>query len=74
MKIFPAVEREKILKDELNRIIEVIKRYYEPEKIIVFGSLISGMVHEWSDIDILRRDIHVSAFSDVVCASHKRRS
>ncbi|MCF6149873.1 MAG: nucleotidyltransferase domain-containing protein [Candidatus Kuenenia sp.] len=53
MKTFPVAEREKLLNDELNRIIEIIKRYYEPEKIIVFGSLVNGMVHEWSDIDIL---------------------
>jgi predicted nucleotidyltransferase len=53
MKIFTITERKKLLDEELNRIIEVIKRDYEPERIILFGSLVDGRVHEWSDIDLL---------------------
>lgn len=49
-----AIEnREKILREELNRILKVIIEEYKPEKIILFGSLVSGELHEWSDIDLL---------------------
>ena len=53
MKLFTITERKRLLEEELNRIVEVIKRDYEPEKIILFGSLADGNVHEWSDIDLL---------------------
>ncbi len=53
MKLFTITERKKLLDEELNRIIEVIKRDYEPERVILFGSLADGRVHEWSDIDLL---------------------
>lgn len=53
MKLFTITERKKLLEEELNRIVEVIRRDYEPEKIILFGSLVDGNIHEWSDIDLL---------------------
>jgi len=53
VKIFTIEERERALKDELERIVEIIREEYKPEKIILFGSLAEGKVHEWSDIDIL---------------------
>lgn len=53
MKLITIREREKSLKDELERIVEVIKIAYVPEKIILFGSLATEHVHEWSDIDLL---------------------
>lgn len=53
MHLFTIPERKKALEEELDRITEVIKRDYQPEKIILFGSLASGKVHEWSDIDLL---------------------
>jgi len=53
MKLFTVEERRKSLQDELVRIIEVIKAEYRPEKIILFGSLAGGEMHEWSDIDLL---------------------
>ncbi len=53
MKLFTITERKRLLEEELNRIVEVIKIDYEPEKIILFGSLADGNVHEWSDIDLL---------------------
>ena len=55
MKLFTLKEREGLLKDELRRIIEVIKREYDPEKIILFGSMAVNNVREWSDIDLLIR-------------------
>lgn len=53
MKLLSVNEREKILKDELSRIIDIIKNEYRPDKIILFGSLASGGIHEWSDVDLL---------------------
>lgn len=53
MKLFTSSEREKLLEEELNRILEIIKREYAPERIILFGSLVDGKVHEWSDLDLL---------------------
>jgi len=53
MKLFTIEEREKLLKEELDRMIEVIKQEYDPEKVILFGSLAAKKVHEWSDIDLL---------------------
>lgn len=45
-------DREKILNRELTRIVEKLKRDYQPEKIILFGSLAQGDVKEGSDIDL----------------------
>ena len=39
--------------EELSRIVEVIKEEYDPERIIVFGSMAGKNIHEWSDIDLL---------------------
>lgn len=53
MKLVTAQEREKSLRSELARIVEVIRAEYAPEKIVLFGSLAAEHVHEWSDIDLL---------------------
>jgi len=53
MKLFTVEQRKKLLEDETSRIIEILKKNYEPEKIILFGSLAGGDMHEWSDIDLL---------------------
>jgi predicted nucleotidyltransferase len=53
MKLGTIQDREKSLKEELGRIVTVIQSEYDPDKIILFGSLVSEAVHEWSDIDLL---------------------
>lgn len=53
MKLSTIEEREKLLKDELIRIVGVIQNEYDPERIILFGSMAVKKVHEWSDIDLL---------------------
>lgn len=53
MKFFTVEERKKLLVEELSRIVEVIKEEYDPERIIVFGSMAGNNIHEWSDIDLL---------------------
>lgn len=46
-------ERKHILNEEIKRIAELVIREYSPEKIILFGSLVAGNLHEWSDIDLV---------------------
>jgi predicted nucleotidyltransferase len=53
VKLGTVQDREKSLKEELNRIVAVIQNEYDPEKIVLFGSLAAEAVHEWSDIDLL---------------------
>lgn len=44
--------RNEILKNELLRIVDIIKTKDHPLKIILFGSLAGNNTHEWSDIDL----------------------
>ncbi|MBS3976482.1 MAG: nucleotidyltransferase domain-containing protein [Syntrophomonadaceae bacterium] len=53
MQLFTIDQRKKLLEKELSRIVEILWRDYEPERIILFGSMTEGDVHEWSDIDLL---------------------
>lgn len=45
--------RAKALQTELERILPIIVSEYEPAKVIVFGSVATGEVGEWSDIDMV---------------------
>jgi predicted nucleotidyltransferase len=46
-------QRGLLLERELNRMMEILIRDYQPEKIIVFGSAAQGEFHPWSDLDIV---------------------
>ena len=46
-------QRKQALEKELDRIVAILIEKYKPEKIILFGSLATGRIHEWSDIDLL---------------------
>ncbi len=46
-------QRKEALEEELRGIVGILVEKYQPEKIILFGSLASGRIHEWSDIDLL---------------------
>ena len=46
------MDRKTQLEQELKRVTEIIVREYQPERVILFGSLAQGKVHEWSDIDL----------------------
>jgi len=48
-----TVTQRKTLEKELHEIVATLAAKYEPEKIILFGSLATGGLHEWSDIDLL---------------------
>ena len=47
------IERKTKLEQELQRIVATLLRVYQPQKIILFGSLASGRTHTWSDIDLV---------------------
>ncbi len=48
-----ASEREQLLNQELDRYLALLIEHDEPERIIVFGSLATGDIHSWSDIDLV---------------------
>lgn len=41
------------LNNELSRILDILVNNYNPQKIILFGSLVNGQVHDFSDIDLI---------------------
>jgi predicted nucleotidyltransferase len=45
--------RKMLLKEEIERFVTILKQNYTPDKIILFGSLSSGNIRDWSDIDII---------------------
>lgn len=45
-------KRHTELLNSLDTILDKLVNEYRSEKIILFGSLVSGDVHEWSDIDL----------------------
>ena len=48
-----VMQRKEALEKELHGIVATLVEKYKPEKIILFGSLATGKMHEWSDIDLL---------------------
>ena len=48
-----VTQRKEALEKELHRIVATLIEKYQPEKVILFGSLATGRIHEWSDIDLL---------------------
>ncbi len=48
----PDLLQRRRIEDNLRRIVQDIKKYYAPEKIIVFGSAAAGRVGPYSDIDM----------------------
>jgi len=45
--------RKKLLNQELKRYIRLLTKHGSPEKLILFGTLAQGELHEWSDIDLV---------------------
>jgi len=45
-------ERYNKLNEALDQILHALKTKYEPEKVILFGSMATGNVGEWSDLDL----------------------
>jgi len=47
------LERKAKLEVELQRIVGTLLKDYSPERIILFGSLVTGRTNTWSDIDLV---------------------
>ena len=48
-----SAERKRLLDQEMNRCVRLLTEHGSPEKVILFGTLAKGSVHEWSDIDLV---------------------
>ena len=48
-----ATQRQVLLEGELERYVHILEKEEHPEKVIVFGSVATGDVNEWSDIDLV---------------------
>lgn len=48
-----SAARKKLLDQELTRYVRLLTEHGVPEKVILFGTLAGGQVHEWSDIDLV---------------------
>ena len=49
----PCLDQEERLKENLIKVVADIKKYYQPEKIILFGSAAGGTIGPNSDLDIV---------------------
>ena len=48
-----TVARERLLRQELARFIDIVTQQMQPERVILFGSFAAGQVSEWSDLDLV---------------------
>jgi predicted nucleotidyltransferase len=52
MKDIQKINNKLSLNRELSRVVQRLVRSYKPERIILFGSMVSGHIGRWSDIDL----------------------
>lgn len=52
MLSIPSLKRRREIQKNLDRVVADLKKYYDPQKIILFGSAATGNVGPWSDIDL----------------------
>ena len=45
--------RRAILDAELAQFLPLLQEYHQPEKVLLFGSLASDQVRDWSDLDLV---------------------
>ncbi len=48
-----TVDRKTLLENELFRYVNLLRKQKNLDKILIFGSLATGDVHAWSDIDLV---------------------
>ena len=48
-----ALERKQLLEQELKRYLSLLTNHDQPDRVILFGSLVTGHVHPDSDIDLV---------------------
>ncbi|NJM66638.1 MAG: nucleotidyltransferase domain-containing protein [Acaryochloris sp. RU_4_1] len=52
-KLDTVSTRKQLLEAELRRYVAMLQETYDPQSVWVFGSMATGAVHEWSDIDLV---------------------
>jgi len=53
MSTVESAQRHALLEMELARYVKILLESYHPERILLFGSLATEQVGEWSDIDLV---------------------
>ncbi len=53
LNLTAEVERHELLKTELARYLDLLVKHYKPSRIYLFGSMASGEVTPWSDLDLI---------------------
>jgi predicted nucleotidyltransferase len=48
-----AAARRALLEAEIQRYLSLLQEHYQPERVLLFGSLATGNTSEWSDIDLV---------------------
>jgi predicted nucleotidyltransferase len=48
-----ALERKQMLEQELHRYLAVLTARADVDRVVLFGSLVTGQVHAWSDLDLV---------------------
>ncbi len=61
-----SAERKQMLDQEMSRCLSMLTEQSDAEKVILFGTLVNGAVHEWSDIDLVVVErTHLSFFQRI---------
>jgi len=50
---YTPATRRRLLESELARYLPLLHAEYQPERVLLFGSLATGEVGAWSDIDLV---------------------
>lgn len=48
-----VLERQALLKQELERFLVLLGKRPDVDRVIVFGSYVTGDIHAWSDLDLV---------------------
>ena len=48
-----TMSRKTLLETELSRYVSLLQKHKKLERILIFGSLVTGDIHPWSDIDLV---------------------
>ncbi len=46
-------QRRRLLETELNRCLKLLTERYQPQKVLLFGSMAGSSIKEWSDLDLV---------------------
>lgn len=47
------IERQSLLRAELARYLALLSEFYDPQQVYIFGSMATGAIGEWSDLDLV---------------------